>query len=413
MNLMNRIKCFWNWLPAEQRYPAFVVLLSFGTILLFSALYSTYQAYWASLVFLLISPIHVLEVWLIVRKNQIKTGSWIFLLGTSLYITLGIYFSGGTFGPFFYWFALLPLVGGHLLKRAGIRFSVFAVITGYLSIYLLEQRYTDWMFFPDALFVWLTFVIFIVLVTILCIQFTKNQIAIYNERARKLESLLSIVTHDIASPLTLINHNVKKLLKKEDPENGQEARTIYRAVGIVQEVLGRVRMINAIKSGKIIAGRNHATLQECYEQLRFIYAEKAREKAQHLEIDCEGLSGGLAVAADPVLLVNEVLGNILSNAIKFSPADAHIMVKTSRKDKQICIEVRDEGIGIPDELLPYIFEPNRATTRPGTEGERGTGFGLPLMKTIVGQWGGRIKVKSLADGKRGTTFFVYLPEAAT
>ena len=113
----------------------------------------------------------------------------------------------------------------------------------------------------------------------------------------------------------------------------------------------------------------------------------------------------LYVLAEETSFINSVLVNVLSNAIKFSSRGSVIKVRASAGDNDVTLTVTDQGIGIPPELLDKLFEPSEPTTRPGTDGENGTGFGLPLTSKFVAAYGGSVSVdsKPQANGEAGWT----------
>lgn len=123
-----------------------------------------------------------------------------------------------------------------------------------------------------------------------------------------------------------------------------------------------------------------------------------------------------ALPAEPVyadLDVNkftQVLNNLVSNAIKFTPDGGQITVRVEPSPDSIRIHVIDTGIGIPAELQPYLFERFTPARRPGLRGEATTGMGLVLCKTIVEWHQGTISFVS-AEGQ-GTTFTIEIPQAS-
>ena len=105
--------------------------------------------------------------------------------------------------------------------------------------------------------------------------------------------------------------------------------------------------------------------------------------------------------------INRVLGNIITNACKFSHDGSVINVTTSSRDGNAVIEIKDHGIGIPLKLQPYIFEPLTSAKRYGTSGEQSFGLGLSICRQIITANNGRISMESV-EGK-GSTFFIELP----
>lgn len=119
----------------------------------------------------------------------------------------------------------------------------------------------------------------------------------------------------------------------------------------------------------------------------------------------------MVVEADPVLL-RRVLDNLLENAHKYSPeGDSEVRLSVSERSGRACFEIRDQGLGIPDEDLPRIFGAFFRGERSRSRGTGGVGLGLTLAKRIVEAHGGSIEVESVAG--RGSSFRAYLPLSAS
>src|SRR5690606_16433531 len=116
---------------------------------------------------------------------------------------------------------------------------------------------------------------------------------------------------------------------------------------------------------------------------------------------------GITLMVEPVSFKNQVLGNIISNAIKFSHPGGFITVSAKAVNEEtFAVEIKDTGIGMPEHILNTLFDMNKKTSRPGTIGESGTGFGLHIMRSFVEMYGGKVEVAS-QEGK-GTTFGLFL-----
>jgi len=102
----------------------------------------------------------------------------------------------------------------------------------------------------------------------------------------------------------------------------------------------------------------------------------------------------------------QVLTNLVSNAVKFTPQGGSVTVSILRQNEELAMRVKDTGMGIPKEDLPRIFERFYRVPRPGKE-IQGTGLGLSIVRKIVDLHNGRIEVESEPD--KGTTFAVFLP----
>ena len=102
-----------------------------------------------------------------------------------------------------------------------------------------------------------------------------------------------------------------------------------------------------------------------------------------------------------------ILDNLIGNALKFSKQKSKIEVLLNRRDDDVIIEIKDHGVGIPKNLMPYIFEPFSAAGRKGLRGEQSTGLGLSIVKQIVEKHNGKIEVESQQG--IGSTFKIILP----
>ena len=100
------------------------------------------------------------------------------------------------------------------------------------------------------------------------------------------------------------------------------------------------------------------------------------------------------------------VNNILTNAIKFTPANGYIGLSTSQSEHELLIKIKDSGIGIPLSTQPYVFNKLTKAKRTGTDGEKSIGLGLYITKQIIEFHDGQLWFES--DEKSGTTFFIKL-----
>ena len=104
---------------------------------------------------------------------------------------------------------------------------------------------------------------------------------------------------------------------------------------------------------------------------------------------------------------HRVLDNLIGNALKFSPEKSKVEILLNKRGANFIIEIKDHGLGIPEEMIPYIFDRFSKAGRTGLKGEKSTGLGLSIVKQIVERHKGKIEVESEAG--KGSTFRIILP----
>lgn len=226
--------------------------------------------------------------------------------------------------------------------------------------------------------------------------------ALGRQRQSQLAYLAGVV-HDLRSPLGALRLGIDALRAPRSTATTQRTlalcdRQIERLSRLVSDVMDAAQ----IEAGRLSLSR------EVYDLRRSIgeVVELFEPTTERHEIVIAPGDAPLLVDADPVRM-EQVLGNLLGNAIKYSPAGGTITVRARETAGHVCLEVVDHGIGIAREALPDLFTPFRRHAPPGTPG---AGLGLSVSKRIVEAHGGSIEVES--ELGRGSTFRVRLPSAS-
>ncbi|MBF0362711.1 MAG: HAMP domain-containing histidine kinase [Oligoflexia bacterium] len=245
-----------------------------------------------------------------------------------------------------------------------------------------------------------------------------------NNERNKYENLLRVLSHDVANPLTVIGAVSDKLIK-QDASNVNYQR-VDRAWKIIFEILEHTKEMCAMEDGKVEIKLSPIEPKNIFEQILFIFSTKLKEKNIELIIENQ-LKDDCKFLAEEKSFNNQVMNNLVSNAIKFSNSNSRIIIRayeetnTNKNDNKndnnndnnydnsyIVIEVVDFGIGIPKNLIDNLFNYKAKTSRNGTSGEKGTGFGMPLVKTYVEFYGGKLNIKSKTEIESGTTVSIHL-----
>jgi PAS domain S-box-containing protein len=225
-----------------------------------------------------------------------------------------------------------------------------------------------------------------------------RDIAERREVERIQQEFLAVTTHELRSPLTGIKGNAQLMKRREGySERGVDA--------IITETERLERFINDLLLASQI---QNDRLALAHEELDLVAAARGAIDSLGREdagIRLESDSEPVMVYADPHRL-SQVLMNLLTNALKYSPEGARVTVRVTRTEGEAHLSVEDQGVGIPPDALPHLFD--RFFRVSKTSGQvHGLGLGLYISRRIVDAHGGQIEVQS--EPGRGSTFTVRLP----
>jgi PAS domain S-box-containing protein len=236
-----------------------------------------------------------------------------------------------------------------------------------------------------------------------------NDVTEFKRIDRMKSEFVSTVSHELRTPLTsirgslgLISGGVAGVL----PEAAKSLVAIAssnceRLIRLINDILD----IEKIESGKMNLNVQPVELGPMLAEV--LAANQHYGQAQEAALQLVVPDGGLTVQADRDRLV-QVVTNLLSNAMKFSPPDVAVEVHLLRAGPRVRVEVRDRGPGIPAEFRNRIFQKFSQADASDTRQKGGTGLGLSISRAIIERFGGHIGFESEAG--QGTTFFFELPE---
>jgi signal transduction histidine kinase len=228
---------------------------------------------------------------------------------------------------------------------------------------------------------------------------------------RLKSDFLNVVTHELRTPLTSIRGFSEFL---EDGIGGQlstDQQDFVRHIQVNAEQLGAL-VDDLLDLARLEAGR--FTLRRQAVELVGLAREvveglRPQALSAGLTLAVEAPSPPLTLYADPVRM-RQVLGNLLANAVKFTPAGGTVTVAVREAGDSFVLSVQDTGIGIAEEHLPRLFSKFFQVESALNRTFKGTGLGLPITKGLVEAHGGSIEVTSRPG--EGTTVTVRLPRAA-
>jgi signal transduction histidine kinase len=224
---------------------------------------------------------------------------------------------------------------------------------------------------------------------------------------RAKDEYLAMLAHELRNPLAPINAALYILA--EEPLSGEAARRARTVIGRQAQHLSRLvddlLDVTRLASGKVELHREAVSLDDVLR----LSVEDHAEIAARANVDF-----ALEVPEKPVLVhgdrtrLAQIAGNLLQNAVRFTPAGGRVTVSLEQRGAEARISVRDTGTGIEPELLPRLFEPFVQGAHVAARAKGGLGLGLALVKGLAELHGGRVEAFSAGPGK-GAQFIVTLP----
>lgn len=231
-----------------------------------------------------------------------------------------------------------------------------------------------------------------------------RDISLAKELDRMKSEFVANVSHELKTPLTAIKGYSELLIKMNlPPEKVRNYyQIIYKESERLTQLINDLLEVSRIESGKIELKKEMVEIRKVIKERATFFQTQTSKHTIVLQFP----EYPTFILGDNARLA-QVFHNLLDNAIKYSPNGGNIWVRVSDKMEDIVIEVQDQGIGIPPEHLPHIFDRFYRVDSSLRKSTSGTGLGLSIVKSIIEAHGGKISVASKVG--EGTTFTIRLP----
>jgi PAS domain S-box-containing protein len=231
-----------------------------------------------------------------------------------------------------------------------------------------------------------------------------------HQASRLKDEFLATLSHELRTPLNAMLGYTRMLRADAIPPDRRESalEVVERNGRLLAQIVDEVLDVSRIISGKLRLNMQRTDPTQLVTDALAIVAPAAEAKG--IEIHSSIAGDALAFQGDPDRL-QQVLWNLLTNAVKFTPRGGRLDVNVATTGNHIEIAVTDTGRGISPDFLPYIFERFRQADSRFTREHGGLGLGLSIARHIVEMHGGTIQAESKGEGQ-GATFRVHLPALA-
>jgi len=227
------------------------------------------------------------------------------------------------------------------------------------------------------------------------------------EADRRKDEFLAMLAHELRNPLAPIVNSIALVedLAMPDARLTAARKVVERQVRNLTRIVDDLLDVTRITTGKIRLRKAPVPVTRATEEA--VESVRPQIEARKHRIEISLPDSPLAIDGDAVRVM-QILLNLLDNAAKYTPVGGTIAVRVEREDREVAIHVRDNGIGIAPELLPYVFDLFTQAERTPDRSSGGLGIGLTVVRKLVELHGGRVEAFSEGLG-RGSEFVVKLP----
>lgn len=400
-----------SWIPARVfgiALPLFQISCVGAVVLLLNSFY-----------FFLRGPIRAKE-WF---AHLQVAGDWLCLIFI-------IHYTGGIESPVLFYFIFHVIISAVLLPRKACFLEATLALIMITCLALLEARgfiphmpvkkffpwylyKNPWFILGQLFFLATTFYGAAYLVTTVTqiLKKREEELVVAHERLKELDrakdEFVLKVTHELRAPLGAIESLLRAV---EEGYAGQVPETLSDILGRIKRRAGfLLQLVNDLLD--LASGKLERPKKEEYEEVDMQVAIQNILSLMHSKIESKRLR--LSVDSEPVRLlaapaeIDLILTNLIDNAIKYTPEGGSVAITNKRVGKLLTLEVRDTGLGIPDEAKPHIFEEFYRAENARTLEKEGTGLGLAIVRNLIRQYKGEISFRS--ELNKGTVFIIRFP----
>lgn len=221
------------------------------------------------------------------------------------------------------------------------------------------------------------------------------------------DKFFSLIAHDLRNPIQALVGLSEIILKDMDEDNNPKQKEIFNhlhsSANTLQNLVEDLLSWASLQNGKMSLKPEEIDPNQLAVQILKLFNDSAKQK----EIDLSFTSGTSRNIYADRNMVKTILRNFISNAIKFTQPGGTVSLNISQENSSHIIEIKDNGIGMDENLVQKLLNSDSIVSRYGTQDERGTGLGLPICKEMIALHNGKLEIKS--KEQKGSTIIIKLP----
>lgn len=231
-----------------------------------------------------------------------------------------------------------------------------------------------------------------------------------NQQLDNNKNLLRVISHDMGTPLQSLQFGLSRVNKMCVEEQKVYIQRMQASIDAMGDMVHHAQALSEAFDNNFNIQLSLVNLCDVLSKEMEILNHKLNEKNIELIVDIPDELKECLVVAEKVSVQNEVIGNILTNAIKFSDPGSKIFIKTFKEKSRIVLSIRDQGVGMSISMIESILKANKQHSRSGTVGEKGSGYGMVLMRRYLELYNAELKIasriKTVESSESGTEFII-------
>jgi len=337
------------------------------------------------------------------RYNTPSIASNIGMLAGTIQLTMIVYFTGGYQSESIGMYGIMPLISGIQTGKSGLKtwvpvaLIIIAALWGlqFNDIALTNFQNDDGQAISRLLFIvaWLILCTAIILAHLAVLEAKESQ---PGQQNIKIKNLLRVLLHDITTPMAIISGAAKLRLKTANiADHKKEFLKIAKYSRIIEEIIKSAKELYLASHDNKEIELEPIEISDSIYRVLTLLDKGIKAKSLNLKI---GTLSTAPIEGLKSVFEFQILQNVLTNAIKFTPKMGEIEIFTYEEKSTVGIIIQDSGIGITEMEINKLFSDNFPPSKKGTEGEFGTGFGLLIMKHYLDIFKAGLKISSQATG---------------